>query len=134
MDEPTRLRSLPLDQLAAEMAGVQEGSLAWSKYVAEFKRRAAAQQERASLVAVVGVCVSALAIVAGSVSSIWTDRTVSRSVLQDVSTSCVLPTLPKDRQLTFADLEVAYYERGKALLDCDKSRQIAVELITLPKR
>lgn len=66
MDEPKRLRGLHLDELAAEMSGVHEGSAGWSKYVAEFKRRAAAQQQLSSIVAMCSLVVSAVAIVAGS--------------------------------------------------------------------
>ncbi|MEN5053132.1 hypothetical protein [Brevundimonas naejangsanensis] len=66
MAEHHRLRQLSLEELAAEMGGVQEGALSWSKYVAEFKRRAASQQRVSSIIAVTSVVVSALAIVAGS--------------------------------------------------------------------
>lgn len=66
MEEHHRLRKLSLDELAAEMGGVQEGALSWSKYVAEFKRRAASQQQVSSIIAVTSVVVSAFAIVAGS--------------------------------------------------------------------
>jgi hypothetical protein len=132
VEEPARLRNLRVDDLATEMGGVQQGAPAWSKYVAEFERRRYATQRFATLVAVGGVIVSALAIVVGALSSIGADRAVSQSALNQVSRPCRLPTLPVGRALTISDLEVAYIERGEAILACDKSRETAVEIIRVP--
>ena len=41
--------------------------------------------------------------------------------------ACDLPQLPEAASL--ADLEVAYVERGQALLVCDLARQLAVETL-----
>lgn len=135
MDESRRLRELPLDDLATEMAGVQEGAPAWSKYVAEFQRRGFAQQRFSSIIAVSSVVVSAIAIVVGAIVSIRTDLVVSQEVFERVSKPCRLPTLPTGRTVTNADLDIAYMERGRAIIECDLSRQTAVEIIqTAPRK
>lgn len=135
MDEAKRLRSLSLDELAAEMGGVHEGAPAHSRYTAEFQRRSHALQRFSALVAVGSVVVSAIAIVVGAAVSVRTDLKVSEEVIARASRSCRLPTLPDDRTPTLADLEVAYLERGQAIVECDLSRQSAVEIIqNLPRR
>ena len=133
MDEPKRLRDMPINELATEMAGVQEGAVAWSKYVAEFQRRSFVQQRFSSLVAVGSVVVSAIAIVVGAIVSVRTDLVVSQDALDRASQSCRLPTLPTNRTPTNGDLAEAYMQRGEAILECDRSRQTAVEIIqTVP--
>ena len=135
MDESKRLRELPLDDLATEMAGVREGAVAWSKYVAEFQRRGFAQQRFSSIIAVSSVVVSAIAIVVGAIVSVRTDLVVSQEAFDRASTPCRLPTLPTDRAPTNADLDIAYMQRGEAIVECNRSRQIAVEIIqTVPRK
>lgn len=135
MDESKRLRELPLDDLATEMAGVQEGAPTWSKYVAEFQRRGFAQQRFSSIIAVSSVVVSAIAIVVGAIVSVRTDLVVSQQAFEQASKPCRLPTLPTDRPPTIGDLEVAYMQRGEAIVECDISRQTAVEIIqTVPRK
>lgn len=129
MDESKRLRGLPLDELATEMGGVQEGAPAWSRYAAEFQRRGFALQRFSALVAVGSVVVSALAIVVGAISSVRTDQVISREALAEASKPCRLPTLPTDRSPTNGDLAIAYVQRGMAIVECDRSRQSAVEII-----
>lgn len=129
MDEPTRLRGMSVDELAAEMGGVSEGAPAWSKYVAEFQRRTFTQQRFSSIVAVGSVVVSAIAIVVGAIVSVRTDLVVSQEALERASKTCVLPILPTDRHPTNADLEIVYMQRGIALLECEDARREAVQII-----
>jgi len=42
-------------------------------------------------------------------------------------TPCTLPGLPDEP--TWADLEMAYAERGASLVDCDGARRLAVETL-----
>lgn len=91
MEESKRIRGLGLDDLTTEMGGVQEGSIAWSRYVAEFKRRQARQQDRAAWVAMGSLLVSAVAIVAGSASTIKTSVDVQRSITMPPPSSVCAP-------------------------------------------
>ena len=67
-------------------------------------------------------------LIGGCASSTASSKVVRAFPIPDAAARpCRLPTLPP--QPTLADLELGYVERGAALLDCDLSRQLAVDTL-----